>query len=135
MIGFIKLITDEQLRVACAIHVLSLIQHTDKAPTNALIAKAVQSCADRGISFMVYGNMHYGRKKGDSLSQFKETNGFRRTDLPRYYVPLSPLGSIALRLRLHHRLIDYCPDIVMEQLRELRKTWYMSRLRGATAGL
>jgi hypothetical protein len=135
MIGFIKLITDERLKVACAIHVLSLIQHTDKAPTNALIAKAVQSCADRGISFLVYGNMHYGRKTGDSLSQFKETNGFRRTDLPRYYVPLSPLGSIALRLGLHHRLTDYCPEIVMEQLRELRKTWYMSRLRGATAGL
>ena len=33
-----------------------------------------------------------------SLSDFKERNGFERVNLPRYYVPLTPLGELAFEL-------------------------------------
>jgi hypothetical protein len=128
MIGFIKLVTDETRAHACLVHILSMVQHKDKAPTNALIAHAVRLCADRGISYLVYENFTYGKKRGDSLSHFKEVNGFQRMDLPRYYIPLTPLGQIAFRLGLHHRFVDRIPESLAAKLRDFRKTWYARRL-------
>ncbi len=128
MIGFIKLVSDETQTHACAIHILSMLQHRDKAPTNALIAHAVRSCADRRISYLVYENFSYGKKQGDSLSQFKEVNGFQRMNLPRYYVPFTPIGRAAFRLGLHHRIIDYFPEPIMARVRELRSAWYSRKL-------
>ncbi len=46
MIGFIKLVVDESRTQACLVHILSMVQHKDKAPTNALIAQAVRSCPE-----------------------------------------------------------------------------------------
>ena len=129
MIGFIKLVADETRTQACAIHILSMLQHRDKAPTNALIAQAVRSCANRGISYLVYDHFSYGRKKEDSLSQFKEANGFQRIDLPRYYVALSPIGRVVFRSGLHHRLVEYFPEPLMTRLRELRTAWYTRKLQ------
>ena len=128
MIGFIKLVSDETQTHACAIHILSMLQHRDKAPTNALIAHAVRSCADRRISYLVYENFSYGKKQGDSLSQFKEVNGFQRMNLPRCYVPFTPIGRAAFRLGLHHRIIDYFPEPIMARVRELRSAWYSRKL-------
>ena len=97
MIGFIKLVSDETRTQACLVHILSMVRHKDKAPTNALIAAAVRCCADRGIPYLVYEHFSYGKKKEDSLSHFKEVNGFERVNLPRYYVPLTGIGWAALR--------------------------------------
>jgi hypothetical protein len=124
MIGFIKLVTDDIQRQACLVHILSMIQHRDKAPTNALIALAVRCCADRGISYLVYDHFHYGKKRGDSLSQFKEANGFQRVDLPRYYVPFSRLGQTAFRLGLHHKFVEHVPEPLAARFRDLRSSWY-----------
>jgi len=129
MIGFIKLVMDESRTHACMVHILSMIKHRDKAPTNALLAQAVKTCADRGISYLVYENFAYGKKQGDSLSHFKEVNGFQRMDLPRYYIPLTPLGRIAFRLGLHHRLTDHLPESLVGKLRELRAAWYERRFQ------
>ena len=92
MIGFIKLVMDESRTQACLVHILSMVQHKDKAPTNALIAEAVRYCAEKKISYLVYQNFTYAGKTADSLSHFKEVNGFQRVDLPRYYVPLTRLA-------------------------------------------
>jgi hypothetical protein len=127
MIGFVKLVVDETCTHACAIHILSKLEHRDKAPTNALIAQAVRSCADRGISYLVYENFSYGKKQGDSLSHFKEVNGFERVNLPRYYIPLTAIGRVALRLGMHHRFIDYFPESLMARLRAFRNAWYTRR--------
>lgn len=127
MIGFIKLVTDEERTLACVVHILSMAKHKDKAPTNALIAQAVRSCANRGISYLVYESFSYGKKEGDSLSHFKEVNGFGRVDLPRYYVPLTRVGAVALRFGLHRRLADHLPESVAAKLRALRKTFYTRR--------
>ncbi len=129
IIGFAKLVTDEKCRQACLVHILSMVQHKDKAPTNALIAQAVRACAARGISYLVYENFTYGNKQGDSLSHFKEVNGFQRTDVPRYYVPLTPIGKAAFRLGLHHRLVDRLPESLASTLREFRRNWYSRRFQ------
>ena len=77
-------------------HIVSLLECREKAPTNALVVQAVRSCADRGISYLVYSKFAYGKKQTSSLSDFKERNGFKRVDVPRYYVPLTRWGSLAL---------------------------------------
>ena len=129
MIGFIKLVMDESRTQACLVHILSMLQHKDKAPTNALIAQAVRVCADRGIKYLVYEQFAYGKKGSDSLSHFKEVNGFERVDLPRYYIPLTPLGQIAFRLGLHHKLVEHMPEFVAAKLRDLRRMWHGHKVR------
>lgn len=127
MIGFGKLVTDANRIQACLIHILSMVKHKDKSPTNALIAQAVRSCADRGISYLVFEHFTYGKKVNDPLSHFKEVNGFQRMDLPRYYIPLTRLGWAALKLGLHHGVVSYLPESIASPLRELRRQWYGSR--------
>jgi hypothetical protein len=124
LIGFIKLVTDQANTQANTMHIVSMMKHRDKAPTNAMVAEAVRACAKRGIRYLVYQNFAYGNKQGDSLSQFKENNGFERMDVPRYYVPLTLTGSIALRLGLYRKFTDILPEPVAEKLRSLRKAWY-----------
>ncbi len=120
LIGFAKLTVDETRTQAGLMHIVSMIQHRDKAPTNALIAQAVKSCAERHIPFLVYSNFAYGNKRRDGLSDFKERNGFQRVDIPRYYVPISRIGEVAFRMGLHHKLIDRLPEPLIEKLRNYR---------------
>jgi len=129
LIGFIKLVADVAGQQAGLMNILSKIGHRDKAPTNALIAQAVKSCADRGIGHLVYANYSYGNKQQDSLREFKERNGFERVDVPRYFVPLTPFGWIALRLGFHHRLVDRIPTSLAERLRELRKVAHSRKIQ------
>src|SRR3989454_6188858 len=72
LIGFAKLVTDENHGQAGLMQIISMIQHRDKAPTNALIAQAVRSCAERGIPYLVYSKFSYGKKQRASLSDFKQ---------------------------------------------------------------
>ncbi|HTW23735.1 MAG TPA: hypothetical protein VMD78_09050 [Candidatus Baltobacteraceae bacterium] len=123
LIGFIKLTTDDERTQAGLMHIVSLIEHRDKAPTNALVAQAVRSCAERNISHLVYSHFSYGKKETSSLSDFKERNGFKRVDLPRYYVPLSPVGSLAFRLGLHRQWVDFIPAPVLAKARGMRDSW------------
>jgi hypothetical protein len=129
MIGFIKLVFDNSRTQACLVHILSMVQHKDKAPTNALIARAVRVCAEYKIPYLVYEHFTYGKKVGDSLSHFKEVNGFRRVYLPRYYVPLTAVGQVALRLGLHHRLVDRIPESIAAKIRDVRRAWYSYRFQ------
>ena len=127
LVGFIKLTIDDTGTQAGMMHIISMIQHRDKAPTNALVAHAVRSCADRGIQYLVYSQFAYGKKQTSSLSDFKERNAFTRVDLPRYYVPLSTWGSMALNMRLHQKLTDRLPAKFAEKLRDMRSKWYQKR--------
>ena len=129
LIGFAKLVTDRDNGQAGLMHIISMIKHRDKAPTNALIAQAVRSCADRHIPYLVYSNFAYGNKQRDTLSDFKEGNGFERRDVPRYYVPLTIVGSMALRLGLHHGLAERIPESLLSRLRELRNSWYSRKFQ------
>jgi len=129
LIGFAKLTTDQTRTQAGVMHILSMIRHRDKAPTNALIAQAVRSCAERGISHLVYSSFAYGAKQRDSLSDFKVSNGFQRIDLPRYYVPLTGIGHLAFRLGLHHSVLDRVPEPLLTKFREFRSALYNRKLQ------
>jgi len=132
LIGFVKLVTDEGCTQANLMNIVSMMKHRDKAPTNALIAESVRACARRGIRYLLYQNFTYGNKKPDSLTNFKEVNGFQRIDLPRYYIPLTWIGRAALRWRLHHGLTDHLPESVVTKLRDVRSAWYNRNLRSET---
>jgi hypothetical protein len=127
LIGFVKLVADEHRSQAGLMHVVSMVRHQDKAPTNALIAQAVRSCAERGIPNLWYANFFYGKKERSSLRDFKERNGFCRVDVPRYYVPLTLLGSAALRLGFHRELANWIPEPVADTYRRIRGAWYAKR--------
>jgi hypothetical protein len=134
LIGFAKLTIDETRTQAGLMHIMSMIRHREKAPTNALIAEAVRSCATRKISYLVYSQFAYGNKQRDSLSEFKERNGFRRIDIPRYYVPLNRFGELGFRMKLHHSLIERLPESLIARLRSYRSSWYSTRVPSTTEG-
>jgi hypothetical protein len=135
LIGFIKMVYDETRTQAGLMNICSMIRERDKAPTNALVSQAVRSCADRGISYLVYSNFAYGSKLRSTLSDFKERNGFTRIDVPRYYAPLTPLGAVAQRLGLQHRLSSRLPEPITAKLRELRESWYSRRFNSVKEAL
>lgn len=128
LIGFIKLVTDEERKQAGLMQIVSMIRHQDKAPTNALLAQAVRSCAERGIPNLWYANMSYGKKQADGLADFKRHNGFQKIELPRYYVPLTEVGRMALRLGLHHDKSEWIPEPLAAMYRKIRKQWYGSKI-------
>ena len=129
LIGFIKLVVDDTGTQAGMMHIISRLQCRDKAPTNALVAQAVRSCADRRIPHLVYSKFAYGKKAQSSLSDFKERNGFQRVDMPRYYVPLTGWGALFFSMRLHHRITDRLPESFVAKLRELRSAWYQRKFQ------
>lgn len=131
LIGFVKLVFDENRNQAGLMQIVSMIGHQDKAPTNALIAQAVKSCAERSIPYLWYANMSYGKKQRDGLADFKRHNGFQKIELPRYYVPLTAAGKMAFRLGLHHGLTQLIPEPIAATYRKLRKQWYERKPSGA----
>jgi hypothetical protein len=132
LIGFVKLVMNEDKSQAGLMQIVSMVKHRDKAPTNALIAQAVQSCADRGIRYLWYANFTYGRKQTDSLAEFKRHNGFEKIEIPRYYVPLTIAGRAALRLGLHRKAIEWVPGPVTAAYRKARSIWYGRRSAAVT---
>jgi hypothetical protein len=131
LIGFTKMTWDDTRTQAGLMNIVSMVQHRDKAPTNALVAHAVRACAERGIRYLVYSNFAYGKKQSDSLSDFKERNAFQRMDVPRYYVPLTHYGAMAFRLGLHHKLVDHLPESMVSKMREWRQAWYNRKFQAA----
>ncbi len=134
LVGFIKLLWDFDGSQAGLLNIVSLIEQRDKAPTNALVAHAVRICADRKTPYLVYSNFAYGKRTSDSLSDFKERNAFKRVDLPRYYVPLTAIGTAALKLGLHKKLSEHIPEWMVLRLREIRKNWLHQQMQSAPEG-
>ena len=135
LIGFVKITTDEARTQANLMNILSAIAHREKAPTNALLAHSVRACAARGISKLVYQRFSYGNKQWDGLMKFKQVNGFRSVDVPRYYVPLTTLGRAAYRMRLHHKLVDRLPTQWAAKLRAMRTAWNEHRVVPVKEGI
>jgi hypothetical protein len=106
LIGFIQLVHGE--KIAIISQILSLQKHWDKAINNALIAKTVEVCADKGISWIMYGRMG----NHPSLDRFKQNNGFTKFQLTRYCIPLTRRGRIAVKLGLHREIKDALPQSI-----------------------
>jgi len=132
LIGFMRLIHAGKL--VSIVQLLTMIKHYDKRPTNALIAKAVEVCEQQGIPYLMYCNYIY-HDPNSSLTEFKRRNGFERVLLPRYYVPLTLKGKVALGLGLHRRLVERIPKPVVSQLLKIRSYWYERRLNTAKGPL
>jgi hypothetical protein len=117
LVGFIMLANAGK----CAFlgQIISKIAHRDLAPTNALLAKVVEHCAQKGFPYLVYAYW-----LDDSLGDFKQSNGFQRFDVPRYFVPLTKRGKLALKLGLHRGWREAVPKPLKKPLKNLRKRWY-----------
>ena len=116
LIGFIML--GNAGRFGVIGQIISKIQHRDKSPNNALIAKAVEMCERRGLAHLLYAYWGDG-----SLVNFKRHNGFEEARLPRYYVPLTRRGQLAIRAGLHRGWKELLPESMRQRLKTLRSRW------------
>jgi len=123
LIGFIKLVHGRN--ASSLLQIVSKLAHRDKAPTNALIAKAVEICAQRNTRYL-----HYGVWSKRGLGDFKHHHGFERMSIPRYFIPMTVTGKVILRLNCHHKPTYYLPDNWKEKWVALRGRWSLWRYRG-----
>ena len=117
LIGFIKLIVAD--RYAMITLILDKMAHRDKAPMNAMVAKAVKICVERKIPFLTYTLWRRG-----GHGYFQERNGFQKIAVPEYYVPLTVRGRLALTLGVHKGLKGLIPENTTASLLTLRSKWY-----------
>lgn len=127
MIGYLKIVWNGQ--TAAIMQVMSQMRYYDKRPNNALLAEAVKQCCARGVTYLLYERFVYGNKADSSLTDFKRNNGFIRVDVPRYYVPLTRKGALALRLGVHRNQKDRLPPWIRNRWPELRAKWYRLKAR------
>lgn len=125
LIGFIKLVYVGE--VGSMMQILSMIKHQDKRTTNALIAKAVEVCIARGMKYLMYCKYVYGVNEDSLLTDFKKRNGFKRIDFPRYYVPLSTKGRLALAIRAQNGPKGYIPKPLFALALSLRSKYHSIR--------
>ena len=127
LIGFMKIVYIG--KVAAIMQLLLKMSHYDKWPANALIAKAVEHCERKGISYLTYCKYRYGNKRESPLTEFKRRNGFEEIPIPRYYVALTVKGRILMALGLHRALVEILPETPIYVLLSLRQMWWERRIR------
>ncbi|MDR0492802.1 MAG: hypothetical protein LBH74_04090 [Nitrososphaerota archaeon] len=104
--GFIQILHGDNIAILS--NILAMQKHWDKSVNNALIAKAVEVCAEKNEHWLMYGRIG----NHPSLDRFKENNGFTKFPITRYYIPLTSKGKLAIKLRLHQELKDTLPDAI-----------------------
>ncbi len=122
LVGVVKLVY--RGRTASILTFLPKASHHDKRPANALMAKVVELCSIKQITHLIFGLFNYGNKRNTPLRDFKTRNGFEEILMPRYYVPLTLKGSIALRLKLHRGLVGILPHTLITLLLNFRARLY-----------
>jgi hypothetical protein len=132
LIGFIRMTYADG--IANIVQILSMMKHYDKRPANALISKAVEICSQKGISHVVYYSYIYN-DPNSSLTEFKRRNGFEKVLLPRYYIPLTAKGRIAVKLGLHRGLVKNIPQPLLSQLLRMRNQWNARRMKAVEGTL
>ena len=116
LIGYMRITLVDT--TASIIQILSMMKHYDKRPANALVAKAVEVCAERGFHHLTYCNYTYNEVE-NSLTEFKRRSGFEKVLVPRYYIPLTSKGKLALKFGFHKGLKQSLPKPVRAQLLKL----------------
>jgi hypothetical protein len=125
LIGFLKMVYIDD--TATIFHIISMDEHYDKRPQNALIAKAAEVCKQKTMSHLIYGKFIYGNKRRSSLVEFKRRNGFQQVNFPRYYIPLTPRGELFVRLRLYRGVSGLVPEPILYLALSCRD-WYHKRI-------
>lgn len=127
LIGFIKMV-----RVRSVYRIMQIVcldAHQDKRPTNALLAKAVEIGCNKGGSQLVYGKFVYGTKESSPMTEFKRRNGFTRMEFPRYYVPLTRWGRLAISCNCHQGVKQSLPEPLVNLFLRARASFYAWRFR------
>ena len=127
LIGFLKIVYRGE--VASILNFTPKPSHSDKRPANALIAKAVELCDEKGISFLTYGMFNYGNKRESPLREFKIRNGFEEVLVPRYYISLTNWGALCMKVGLHRGLLGILPNRLITLGVGLRTKWYDLKTR------
>jgi len=117
MIGFMML--GDAGRFGLTGQIISSVKHRDKAPNNALIAKAVEVCAAQELPYLIYFFW-----SDDSLAEFKRRCGFEKVSVPRYYVPLTRVGTWALSCGAHRGWRGMLPKPLKSSLKRMRAVWH-----------
>jgi len=116
LIGFMKLFEGNQiLRI---IHIIATFADRDKCPMDALMVRAVEIAAQKGMVHLHYGDWAHG-----GLGAFRVKYCFERHDCPRYFVPLNARGVLALKLGLHRRFRDRIPQSWKTRAAGMRSKW------------
>jgi hypothetical protein len=126
LIGLTKLIYRGD--VASILTFLSKASQSDKRPANALMAKVVERCEQKGISHLIFGMYNYGNKRHTPLREFKIRNGFTEILAPRYYVPLTFKGALSVKLKFHRGPLGLLPHSVISVLVNARARWNAFKL-------
>jgi len=106
---------------------ISKVAHRDKGTNNALIAKTVEVCEQRNLPYLNYTDW-----RDSTLVDFKRYSGFEEMKLPRYFVPLTIKGKLALRFgfeRYHRGWKEMLPPPIRARLKKLRSLWLSSRMQ------
>lgn len=109
--------------------IISSLKHRDKSTNNALVAKAVEICANKKQDYLIYFFW-----SDDSLAEFKRRCGFQKLSVPRYYLPMSLTGKLALMCGAHRGLRQMLPESIKSPLKQLRRKWNEFRLDQIRSG-
>jgi hypothetical protein len=126
LVGFAKLTHSAQHSIV--MNMVAKVSHRDKAPTNALLAKAIEQVTARHIPLLNFGV--WGRR---GLNEFKLANAFECALIPRYHVPLTLKGAWALKLNLHRGVKERLPEEWIVKLADTRARWNEWRHRQLAA--
>jgi hypothetical protein len=121
LIGYIQLVLDG--RCAHSFGLIAKEAHRDKSSQNAMLAKAVKICEEKGIEYLIHGLWLPG-----GLELFKKNNGFVKFDLPRYFVPLTFKGRMVIGSGLHRGVKSLIPVKYKERLKYLKSLYYKKKL-------
>lgn len=119
LIGFIRMVYVG--KSAVLLQIISMIKHRSRCVTNALLAKAVEISAAKGMSHLIYAKYICNNR---SLMDFKRHNGFEQILYPRYFIPLTIKGALALRLNLHRGITNAMPRFLIGIGFQLRWFWW-----------
>jgi len=114
LIGFVML--GDATNYGVLGQIISLVSHRDKAPNNALIAKSVEICERKQLPFLAYALW-----ADSTLADFKRSCGFEEVKLPRYFVPITQKGKLALRLGLNRGWRAAVPEKIKNPLKQVRR--------------
>ena len=130
LVGFVKLVADDTRTQTGLINIVSLIRHRDKAPPTPCWHERYRLALPRHpVSCLL--EVRLREEAARHPQRLSERNGFSRVDVPRYHVPLTRLGWLALRSGLHHRLAEHIPASLAAKLRDIRAAWHSRTARPA----
>jgi hypothetical protein len=124
LIGFVKVTHAPNYSII--MNIVSKVAARDRAPTNALIAKTIELVTARNIPLLNYGV--WGRR---GLNDFKTASAFECCQVPRYYVPLTWKGRLALKWKLHRGVKERLPEAWIIKLAGWRTKWNERRFSQA----